>query len=110
MKEQDNKEVFSSEEPQKLSNEVVVNHLDMFNTDIKIDSVTLNKENNEIEVVMREPSNEILTSFPPKAAPDKVWKNVFAVNEKGEIYFKERLEGTVVPKQVIPERVEFKKS
>ena len=108
--EHNENERISSTEPQSLSNEIFVDHLQAFNNDIKIETVTLNQEENQIEVVMREPSNEMLLSYPPRQKPDRVWKNVFAVNEEGEIYFKERLEGKVIPKQVIPETVEFKKS
>jgi hypothetical protein len=88
----------------------ITNHTNLFNTDITVESVTLNEEDNQIEVVMREPSNMTLACFPPRPAPDTVWKNIFAVNDEGKIYFKEKLNGVVTPKQVIEEKVEFKKS
>lgn len=86
------------------------NHLGLFDDSIKVESVLLNKEDNQIEVVMRQPSSTVLLSNPPKPSPDKVWKNVFAVNDEGKIYFKERVDGTVIPQKVIPETIEFKKS
>ena len=83
------------------------NHVGVFNEAISVESVKLNKESNQIEVVMREPSNMIYTSNPPRMAADKIWKNVFAVSDDGKIFFKERIDAKVTPEQFIPEKVEF---
>ena len=51
----------------------------------------------------------MLACLPPRPAPDTVWKNIFAVNNEGKIYFKERLDGKITPAKVIDEKVEFKR-
>lgn len=62
---------------------------------------------NSIEVIFREPSNMILTSNPPKPAPDKVWKEIYTVNGFGQIILSETIHGKHIPQSVNVERFEF---
>ena len=62
---------------------------------------------NCIEVIFREPSNMILTSYPPKPAPDKIWKEIYSVNGFGQIVLIETKIGNHVPSSVNVERFEF---
>jgi tRNA nucleotidyltransferase (CCA-adding enzyme) len=39
------------------------------------------KESNKIEVVFREPSNAMYACNPPRPVPDKVWKEVYRLEE-----------------------------
>lgn len=39
------------------------------------------KENNKIEVVFREPSNSMYACNPPRPVPDKVWKEIYSVED-----------------------------
>ena len=54
------------------------------------------KEENKIEVVFREPSNAVLACYPPKPAPDKVWKEVYGVKD-GVINLMQTIQGTHIP-------------
>jgi len=51
---------------------------------ITIESVKHKKESNTIEIVFREPSNSMFACHPPKPVPDRVWKEVYGV-ENGVI-------------------------
>jgi len=78
--------------------------INSFNQSISVEYVELNEEKNQIEVVLRSPSNLFLNTG---QETDRVWKNIFAVNEKGEIYFKEKVDAVVTEQKTIPEKIEF---
>jgi hypothetical protein len=82
----------------------------IFGTDLTIVSVVLNKEENQIEVIKRQPSMMTLAVYPPRPAADSVWKEVYAVGDDGNLYLKETIQGEVTPAKYIEEKIEFKKN
>lgn len=79
----------------------------LFDEHIKVVCVQLNQEDNQIEVVM-EGELSSLISDKIYSAP-KVWKNIFAVNEQGKIFFKEKVEGNIIAEKIIPKKYVFPK-
>ncbi len=79
-------------------------------SNVTIDSVVLNAEENQIEVIKIQPSMTTLAVWPPRPSPDTVWKEVYAVGEDGKLHLKETLQGEVTPAQYIEEKIEFKKN
>ncbi len=78
--------------------------------EFSIDSVVLNTEENQIEVIKRTPSMTTLAVWPPRTSPDTVWKEVYSVGEDGKLYLKETIQGKVTPAKYIEEKIEFKKN
>jgi len=72
----------------------------------KVVSFTRIKEANRIEVVFREPSTTMFFTDPPQQVPDRVWKEVYGV-EDGVITLIQTIEGKVVPPQNTPETISF---
>ena len=64
------------------------------------------KESNTIEVVFREPSNIMYACNPPRPVPDKVWKEVYSV-ENGIIIKTQTINGKHEPGNFIPENITF---
>jgi hypothetical protein len=64
------------------------------------------KESNKIEVVFREPSNSMYACNPPLPVPDKVWKEVYSV-EDGVITKTQTIEGKHEPPSYINETIRF---
>lgn len=75
----------------------------MFNSE-NIESVTLT-EDGRLEVVERASSGVMYLTDPPRPAPDRVWKEVYAADQVGRIFLLETINGVVTP--AVPERVEF---
>jgi len=78
----------------------------LYNPSLKIESFHHFKETNTIEVVFREASNIVYASNPTQSAPDKVWKEVYSV-EDGVITLAETIQGTHTPPQYIKESITF---
>jgi len=72
----------------------------------KVVSFTHRKEANKIEIVFREPSTTMFRTNPPQQAPDRVWKEVYGV-EDGVITLIQTIEGKVAPPQNTPETISF---
>lgn len=70
----------------------------------KIESVTLTA-NNTIEIITREISNEMLSCYPPRKAPDLIWKNIYGV-VNGQITLLETKRGKIQNK-IIEESITF---
>ena len=64
------------------------------------------KESNKIEVVFRESSNAMYACNPPRPVPDKVWKEVYSV-EDGVITKTQTIEGKHEPANYINENISF---
>ena len=64
------------------------------------------KESNKIEVVFREPSNSMYACIPPRPVPDKVWKEIYSV-EDGVITKVQTIEGTHTPANYANEQISF---
>ena len=64
------------------------------------------KESNKIEVVFREPSNTMYTCNPPRPAPDKVWKEIYSV-EDGVITKIHTIEGRHTPGNYVNGQISF---
>ena len=71
-----------------------------------IEKFTHIKESNKIELVIREPSNSMLLSMPPKPAPDKIYKEIYGV-ENGVITKIQTIQGVHTPSYVVNDTYEF---
>ena len=80
--------------------------MNLYNLNLQIVSFTHSKETNTIEVVYREPSNIVYTSYPPQPSPDKVWKEVYIVVD-GVITLADTIEGTHTPSYSVGESITF---
>lgn len=74
--------------------------------DSQIIDVIIDKDENTISVVYRQPSNIMLTSNPPKSTPDKVWKEVYGVVD-GKITQTNKIIGIHKPAKFIEEKFVF---
>ena len=73
---------------------------------MKIESFKHIKETNKIEVVFRKPSNFMQASNPPRPVPDKVWKEIYSV-EDGVITKTQTIKGTHTPSSYVNEKISF---
>lgn len=64
------------------------------------------KESNTIEVVFRDPSNSMYACNPPRPVPDKVWKEIYRV-EDGVINKVQTIRGTHTPANYVNEDISF---
>jgi len=71
-----------------------------------IESFLFNEEKNQIEIVYRKKSNEIYACNPPCSAPDKVWKEIYGV-ENGKIKLLKEIIRKYNPPQYIQQEISF---
>jgi len=76
----------------------------IYNNDRRIESVQLVE--GKLEVVVREPSNTVLMSNPPKLAPDKIYKEIYGVSD-GKIVLEKTILGKHTPARVVEEAFIF---
>lgn len=85
---------------------ITTEEMNIYNPNLKVESFHHFKETNTIRVVFREASNFIYTSNPPQSAPDKVWKEVYAVVD-GVITLVDTIQGTHTPARYVEESITF---
>jgi hypothetical protein len=72
-----------------------------------IEDVELSEDGRFLFIVYRTPSMVTLLSNPPQAGPDSVFRHVYGI-EGGRIVLLGEQAAKVIPRQVEPERYEFK--
>jgi len=75
-------------------------------TNEKIESFKLNEEDNTIEVVKRVPSNKMYAVYPPKPAPDYVWKEIYGIIDN-KIQLIKKIDGKHIPAKYNDEQIIF---
>jgi len=71
-----------------------------------VETFLFDEERNQIELVFRQKSNLMYACNPPRPAPDKVWKEIYGV-EDGKIKLLKTIEGKHTPPQYIQEEIKF---
>jgi hypothetical protein len=70
-------------------------------------SATVN--GNRVEIVRRVPSNSTMTCNPPRRVPDKVWKEIYEI-EDGCLVQRLSEQGTHTPEHTVPETITWEDS
>lgn len=73
---------------------------------MEVVSFKFDQERQVIEVIFRDPSSAILLCIPPKAAPDRVWRETYGIVD-GRLTIVKREEGIHTPGRYMEERISF---